>query len=282
MSINIVIDPYNIIHSENNIRIKELESIISNRINYPLYNIPKYLENPTEIILLGDSRTAALRSELFEYQNLRCTNLAYGGGTLPEIIETFNSISNSPGLKEVYIGINFNLYNDYNSMDRVSEASELMNSPISYIFSKYCIKSTFYILYSLCTGDIINIEKPPFNKDEFWDYQLASSADNFYRSYQYPQHSYDSLKNIVQQCKDRAIRLIFFIPPTHADLQDQVSVYNLEREQIKFKTDLRDLGLVYDFDQPNERTENRMNFNDPFHSNDSIGEIIVKEMIIER
>jgi len=276
----LIIDPYNIIHKEHNQKLIELKSQISYKLNYPLYKLKEYSDNPTDVILLGDSRTNKLNPKTFDQlTNLNTTNLAYGGGTLPEIIETFWYAAKIHPLKQVYIGINFNLYSANNNRSRVTEAIELKNSPFSCLFSQYCFKSTMLIIASLVTNKTINVEKPNYNRNEFWKYQLESSANNFYRDYKYPTSYHKDLIKISDYCKKNNIKLIFFIPPTHTDLQHKVNEFKLESSEKVFKTDLEKLGLFYDFDYPNEMTENKDNFSDPFHYNDTLATIVINEIV---
>jgi len=157
----IYIDPFNVIRIESNKTFTELKTHISEKVNYPLYKLQRFSVNPTEIILLGDSRTDKLKTKVFDSITKRSsTNLAYGGGTLPEIIKSFWYATKVSELEQVYIGINFNLYNADNAMDRVTEAIDLKRSPISYLLSQSSFKSTSLIIKSIIIGNTGNIEKP--------------------------------------------------------------------------------------------------------------------------
>lgn len=276
----IYIDPFNVIRIESNKTFTELKTHISEKVNYPLYKLQRFSVNPTEIILLGDSRTDKLKTKVFDSITKRSsTNLAYGGGTLPEIIKSFWYATKVSELEQVYIGINFNLYNADNAMDRVTEAIDLKRSPISYLLSQSSFKSTSLIIKSIIIGNTGNIEKPNFNQAEFWKYQLESSANNFYRNYKYPKHYFEKLLEISDYCKQNNIKLIFFAPPTHIDLQNKINEFDLVDFELRFKSDLTKLGLFYDFDYPNDLTKNKANFSDPFHFNDSIADIVIKEIV---
>jgi hypothetical protein len=277
------IDPFNIIHKETNPRLIELKSLTSYKLNSILYKLQNYSKQPADIVLLGDSRTDMLKSSTFEkLTQMKTANLAYGGGTLPEIIETFWYVTKIHDLKQVYIGINFNLFNEHNSMNRVKEAIKLEKSPIRYLFSSYCVKSLFLIIKSSITGKNVNIGIPHLNKDEFWKYLLESSAVNFYRIYKYPNSYQNSLYQISSYCKKKNITLVFFIPPTHIDLQQKVKDFNLVAEEKQFKAFLSSLGNTHDFDYPNEITRCYDNFSDPFHFNDSISYIVIKEIVTQK
>ena len=272
------IDPYNIFKQENNIKLSELKKQISYKINYPLYKLQEYYYNPTDIIVLGDSRANHLNKQNFDsIANEKITNMAYGGGTIQEIVETFWIINKIHKLKKVYIGVNFNLYNALNVRNTVKEADRLRKSKVSYLSSKYCIKSSFFILQSLMTEKKVEIEKPPFSREEFWKHQLKVSGPNFYKNYKYPIIYYDDFREISKYCSNNNIRLVFFIPPTHMDLQKKIKEYNLQKEYEQFKNDLSSLNTdVFDFNFENNMTKDKQNFGDPFHFNNTYEQIIIK------
>ena len=122
------------------------------------------------------------------------------------------------------------------------------------------------------------MERPGLNKNEFWSYQLEISARNYFREYKYPDKFYEQLAEISDYCHKNNITLIFFIPPTHVDLQETVQEFDLEEIESKFKRDISGLETRYDFDYPNAVTINHSNFTDPFHCNDSIGQIVIGEI----
>jgi hypothetical protein len=274
------IDPYNILRTEHNPKLNKLKSEISYKLNYPLYKLKGYAVNPTDVILLGDSRVDKLKTEAFESLTKKTvTNLAYGGGTLTEVIETFWYVVGLHEVKEVYIGVSFFNYNETINMDRVSEAKEMTNSLPLYLFSSYCFKSTFLISKSLVTNEKIDIGVPFQNREEFWRYQLESSANNLYRGYKYSNKLSLRLAEVSKYCDSNNIKLVFFNPPSHTDLQLKVNEFKLESEKSRFSDDISNLGLFYDFDYSNNITENHDNFSDPFHYNDSIANIVVNEIV---
>jgi len=271
------VDPYNVLRKEKNNKWMELKEI-SSKINYPLYGLQKYYNDPTDVIILGDSRAGSLNEDLFmEVTNKKSTNLAYGGGSIREIIETFWIISKMHKPKEIYIGINFNLYNQYNDKNRVTEANKIRSSLSSYLLSKYSVKSSFLILKSMVTNKKVSIEKPSMTREEFWQYQLDVSGPYFFENYKYPIDYFDELARITAYCKKNKIKLNFFIPPTHIDLQLKIKEYKLEKEYKRFVEDLESLkNPLYDFNIINEKTIDKNSFSDPFHFNMTLRVLIIK------
>ena len=274
------IDPYNVIQIEKNKKLSDIKSEISLPLNNRLYKLSNFSNNPTDVILLGDSRVYAINASYFNKINAKkSTNLAYGGGTLKEIIETFWYITNNHKVKEVYIGVNFEHSNKHNDINRVKEAIDLRNFPIKYLFSKDCFKSSFLIVKSLLSKKKINIDKPNLDKEGFWKYQIESSADNQFRIYSYSNEYFTGLTKISNYCKLNNIKLKYFSLPVHTDIHKKIKQYNRIPELTRFKSDMSKLGLYYDFDYPNEITKNKNLFKDPFHTNDSVTKIVVNEIV---
>ena len=199
---------------------------------------------------------------------------------MQEVINSFWLLSENKDLKltDVYIGINFSLYNKLYNRDRVTEVKSIMGNFFSYAFSTYTFKSTYLILKSIITGNKIKIGVPDTSKEKFWMHQLNVSAKQHYAVYKYPSNYFRDLVEISQYCNNHGINLVLFIPPTHTDLQNKVKEYKLQDYEVKFKNDLKKIADLYDFDFPSEMTMNKDNFRDPYHFNDSIGKIVVKEM----
>ena len=280
--LGLIIDPFNVFFEEKNKEIKDIKIKISSKLDYPLFSINKYLKNPTEIILLGDSRTNRLNMNQPKIGNKdRSTNLAYGGGTIPEIVETFWYVTKFNDLKEVYIGINFNLYNKNNNNNRVKNTIDLLESnKFTHLLTGSSLKAITLISKSLIFSNVENIEKPDIDKSEFWKIQINKS-EKFYQKYNYPENYFNELLAISKHCNQNDIKLIFFSPSTHIDLQNRVDYFNLKKEKVKFMNDLSELGTFIDYDFENELTVNKNNFTDPFHFNDSIAKIITNDILSE-
>jgi hypothetical protein len=281
ISLVVLVDPYiyfpKVDYVDKNIKID-----ISYKLNRPLFQLINFKNNPTHSILLGDSRANRLNVCIIKkLVNKDFSNLAYGGGSMQEIIETFWETAKDRNLQEVYIGINFSLYNKYNIGNRVVEAIEISNNFILYAFYTSTFKAIFYISKSFFLNSTVNIELPTSSKNQFWDYQLNVITNKRYCQYAYPDNYFKDLELISKYCQRENIRLVFFIPPTHVDLQNKVLEFNLQHQEERFKNDLQKLGDLYDFDFPSLLTKNKNNFKDPYHFSDSVGIIVVKELFIQ-
>ena len=275
----VIFDPYHFLSFSENIINNKLKDDISIQLNRPLFQLIQYEKNPTEIITLGDSRTFNLSTDtIYKYTNKKVGNLAYGAGGLQEMINTFWEIEKNHKLNEVYMGIGVSFYNKYACQDRVTEAISLKSNFISYAFSSYTFNSIFQISKSILLNSKLNLGKPQESKEAYWKYKLDITARDHFTRFDYPQTYFYELKKISDYCLTKNIKLTFFIPPSHTDLQKKVIQFNRKNAELRFKNDLQSLGDTYDFDFISKITIDKNNFNDPYHFNSSVGTIIIRKI----
>lgn len=264
----VLADPYNYYRATSFIP-QEVKLATSYKFHYPLWKTIGYERSPIENILLGDSRTDALGTVSVEQvTGEKWYNFAYGGATVPEIVETFWYANSLIKLKKVYIGLNFNQMNRYKRMNRVAEARKIMEQPLQYPFNKTVLKAFVYNIYYAITGDDPKIGVPDMPPDSFWAFQLKSSAENYYAAFRYGEEFMDDLREIAAYSKEHGIELVIFIPPTHTDLQQRIADFGLSGENRRWIDELQSFARVINLDVPDEFTLDRNNFKDPFHTKD--------------
>ena len=275
----IFIDPYNYFTLSKGIVSNEIKRKIAYEISNPLYELIEFEKQPSPYVLLGSSQTGIFTPDVVkEFTGHRFMNMSYGGGTMPEIISTFWELDKYTQLKEVYIGISFMDFNGSQYRNRVPEAIKIKSDFLSYIFSKSVLESTFLILKAVIFNIKVKIGRPDMSADKFWKYQLDVTANRFLATHTYPAGYYESLKKISEYCNKNNIKLVFFIPAGHVEVQKKIPEFNMQAGENKFKEDLKKLGDVYDFNYPNELTKERNNFSDPFHFKDEIARTVIEEL----
>jgi len=247
-------------------------------LHYVLWKMPEYRRKPVENILLGDSRMGAVRAELVEeISGEHYYNFSYGGASLAEIIKTFWFADNLIQLKNVYIGINFNLYNSHVNGDRTQDYEHITQNPLLYVINPTVLEATWYDIKSVL-GAKVNIGVPDMTREYFWKYQLEITASQMYRQYDYPRNYQMQLARIAEHCKDKGINLVFIVFPTHTDLQKRISDFGLQSNYQQFLLNLAKLGTTFNYDFPNTVTKDLRNFKDPFHFQDEIMRLLVKDI----
>ena len=134
----VLVDPYNYLNS---LRIIDNNNdVISESIEPHLFKIIKFQNEPKKNVILGDSRSNGLFREI---ESPEWSNLAYGGGSIKEINQTFWWLTGQINLDTVIIGLNLNQYNKYNKRFWVEETLERKKSFVSYAYSKYTFQSCY-------------------------------------------------------------------------------------------------------------------------------------------
>jgi hypothetical protein len=271
IGIVILIDPFNYFAVSDFIS-QDTKWLTSKNIHPQLYKLLEYRKLKSTRIILGDSRSVILNSDhIKQLTGKDIYNFSYGGGTLIEMIETFWYTTRYQKLEEVYFGINFNLYNDYEKNNHVEQAESIMQNFFTYSFNKIILTAMIQNIKKQFFRKEYTAGIPNMSKEEFWNYQINVMGKRFYQKYKHPDHFFNELVKISEYCKKNNIKLVYFMPPTHIELQQAISRYQLEQEYKVFINEISMLGQLYNFDTENEYTRNKNNFVDPFHSvNDSL------------
>jgi hypothetical protein len=273
-----VVDPYDYFAFSSVIS-TELKPIIARHYNFRLWKITRFSQQPCPNILLGDSRINRLDIDVIKkITGEEYFSFGYTGGTLQEIISTFWYAADNISLKNVYIGINFNKYNLYDSRNDIPATIAALNNPLFYFSSLDTLKSLYKLSTISFLGDSAELGKPPMTREEFWNYFISVRPYQFYRKYRYPKEQYNELLRIRDYCRQNDINLVFLVLPTHIDIQKGIDNFSLRKECIRFIRDLTSIAKTYHFDFDNEITRERSNFSDPNHFNNEISERIVQQV----
>ena len=256
-----LIDPFNYLNKSNLVD-ASVKKAISEEVSPHMYKLLDYEHNPRGNILLGDSRSNTLSYSLDPSQ---WSNMTFGGGSMKEMIQAFWWVVERQELDTVLIGINLNLYNKNNKRFYVEQAIESLKNYISYSFNKNVFRSSFLIIKSSLSKKEVQLNKTSLSKEDFWEEHLNSFPKKYFSKVIYPEEYHSFLIMIADYCDQNDIKLIFWIPPTHIDYQNAIKKYNVDEMDVQFKSDLRSIGEVYDYNYPCKITEDKENFGDPVH-----------------
>ena len=271
----IIIDPYNF-WGVSKVISDDIKVKTSVALNPCLWRMIEYRRSPRPNILLGDSRMGALsQDEISRMSELPYFNFYYGGASLNEMIDTFWYAASLTKLRNVYMGVNFVLYNDYNYTARTEAVKALFDNPLLYFTNRSVLKTAFYNARMALSGRDPKIGVPSVSRDEYWRQMLNIG---YYRQYVYPIRYRKQLKLISEYCRNNSINLHFIIFPTHVDMQARINHYNLKNEYDKYKRELAELGTTYDYDYKNELTVNAGDYRDPIHFTPRITSVLIREI----
>lgn len=275
LAINIVIDPFEYFNGPG---LGFDKKDVSLPLDYRLYKLNSYRKHPLPNILLGDSRIAAISTgEIEKVSGRQFYNFAYGGGTLEEALNTIDYASEICKLKEIVIGIPFNLFDASNSRESVTQSIKIIKNPSSYFFNYKTSRASLYCCVFMLTGKNPVSENPKISKQDFWIRQLKMS-DATYSNYSYPNNYEKKLIELSRWCKEHNVSFKVIIPPTHADLQNKITEHHLKNEYDKYKQFLHTIAQVYDYETINYITTDSENFKDPYHFSDQLMNMIVADV----
>lgn len=256
---NVVVDPF---ERSRLVPLSLPRQAVASVVDYQVSKILRFEHAPKPVIILGDSRAESLREEYFSALGRNDVfNFAYGAGTLYEAIDTFWLADSVTPLRQVVLGLPFSLYNEENRLDRMPTARQVTRSLPAYYLSPLVTKASALVLLTAVTGHQFVSEIPPMTREAFWQYQLGPGADLYVRRWARPNVLLAKLKEMVAYCRSKDIEVMFFIPPTHADLRALLP----QAEYAEYKQELAGLGRVLDFDLPGPLTDDAGNFDDPQH-----------------
>lgn len=248
-------------------------------LNACLWKMIDYARRPCPNLLLGDSRMLELAApDVSRIAGRPFANMAYGGASLNEVVQTFWFASAETHLREVWIGLGFNMYDDYNYTDRTEAFQSIRQNPLLYFANRTVLKCAAYNVYYGYQRINPQIGVPHETRDQFWQEQLGPLTARWYSRYVYPQIYHRELQKIADYCRANHIRLGFIIFPTHLELQHRVYDFGLEADYRRFKAEVSALGPTFDFDYPNAITSDRANFRDPYHFTKPVAEDIIRQV----
>jgi len=247
-------------------------------LNPCIGKLSQFRRDPSPNILLGDSRMESLDEErVARAAGERYRNLSYGGASLREIVDTFWLADSLVPLKNVYIGLGFNLYSDYNVTYRTDSVKAMFENPALYFTNRTVLKASYLAARAAWTGADPRLGAPTEDRDTFWKSVLATYSE-WYGRYTEPLRYRKELEKIAAHCRAKGIRLRFVVFPGHDDVRALVAARNLESAYAAFKSDLQKLAPTYDYDVASEITGVRDNYRDPVHFNGRIRDLLIDDI----
>ncbi len=242
----------------------------ASKLHYTLWKTIDFLRDPRPNLILGDSRMGQIQVPSVEkVTGDRYFNFSYGGGTIPELIDTFYFATRHVKVERVYIGASFINFNAFQNRNRFRESQSILDNPLLYLINRIVLRATYHAVLAQWKGETIDVERPNEDRDAFWNHQLGTAIVSHYGRFKYSQEYLESLRELARYCKANGIELTILIPPTHVELQAKIAEFGLTRDADQFNRDMHSLGRVVDMDFDNAFTRNRENFLDPFHTANS-------------
>jgi len=253
---------------------------VSMKANPQLYKIIQFDREPCPNIILGDSRGNAFAADVVSGLTGECAfNFSFHGSSPSEARDILKRASGSFALKNVYMAVNFDYMGRNELRDAVAQAEKTADSPLIYYFSIFTARIAARNLSELLRNrEAISTNPPPRSQDEHWRFMLEKRGSLIFRNMTYPNRNLGILEEIKQICDNEGARLVFIIPPTHADFISLIGKHGLADGFERYKADLASISETADCDYDGELTEDRNNFSDPTHVTKETMETVAKDI----
>ncbi|MCJ8320633.1 MAG: DUF1574 family protein [Colwellia sp.] len=109
--------------------------------------------------------------------------------------------------------------------------------------------------------------------------QVIKNAKSDWLHFSFSQQYWSKLVEISQWCRQNKVKLLFLIPPTITEMQQQITNFGFSKDNHQLRENLAKLAPVIDFDFNNEVTNNLSNFNDAYHFNFKLAKAIIGELV---
>lgn len=242
--------------------------------------VARYAREPKAGIMLGDSRVKyhLYTDDIKKVTGEEYFNFGLSGGTVTEMIDQFWFAAKEGSLKDAYFFISLSSFGGRYQTNRVESAVRLIKNKPAYYTSLFSTKNSLKVLNRYRLTKKVDLKKVHdeqmktklANKDKDWPGILRGYTNDYYNVFDYPETVVRELEKIKKYCDENNIRLVFVIPPSHIDVLNKIKVYNLEKDNERFKRDLARITTTIDYAFPNEWTTDRYCYNDPVHFNEEI------------
>jgi hypothetical protein len=275
----VAIDPFDYFGASSLVPV-EIKQQNARAINTLFYHAFQEAKSPSSDLLIGDSRTADLPlDEINRLTGSKYKLLTASALKVNEIADLFWLAQRYRELKNVYIGINFSMFNGYAYADRVKGVNSILGNPLRYIFNRNTGEALFYVVEAAILREAVVSSVPAMTRDEFWDYIVTERGKDWYGKYKFPVKAYEELRKLVRFSALSGINLTFIIVPHHVEFQNRVWDFGLTGAKVQFLEAMLALNAhVIDYDYVNEITVDKKNFLDPVHYNKAMGIVIANEV----
>lgn len=256
--------------------------------NSVVTRVKRFVQNPQNAIILGDSRMAHFDMALVEQITGRpWSNLAFGGASMNESVDLFwLALEQNPEIDTVVFEASFYTLRQGDTRNRTDAILTAVNNPVAYLFNfnynvdmlqnivenvKHWIDPSYVIGEATDTGhwtdaDYVDEHGDPLPyRRNLIDY--AGTIRSVCDGYAIDQENLSAVVEIADYCKQNGIRLVFVMPPVDGAIQEYVfDGLDLWDELETIRTALEATGAcVLDFEYQPAARFSEVQFYDGFH-----------------
>lgn len=247
----------------------------------PLARVREFMREPSEYLILGDSRMNLFDLDYVEeLTGHRYANLSTGGEELNLTLELYEWALEHVEPKKVVVDASF-WQMDEGKSPSAKAVFYMADHPLQYIVTRDYVIETFEALMETFKEPVIDkvklveTDRQEFETDtkyreDLLEYTLGAILP-LSRGYIYSEESLGYLRVIAEDINSRGGEIVFVAPPVQECVWDYViEPCNIREQMDDYKKILLGYGTVYDFEWKSEFVKNQDYYDDGFHFNGSV------------
>lgn len=125
---------------------------------------------------------------------------------------------------------------------------------------------------------IFDLTLTPRDLPRKFERQVTKNARSDWKSFEFDEVLWAKVTAIAEWAKQENVNLLFVIPPTIVEMQQQIAAYGREQANLSFRLRLAALAPVVDFDFDNAVTRDIDRFTDAYHFDAATSRLLVGEI----
>ena len=271
-AINYFLDPYNFNKTTNLYKDINKEAY---RFNERLFKLKKFQNNLSENILIGNSVIDDIK--VFNFKKVNISNISYGGGSVEEIYQTFEFVTQNYEIKNIILGVSLSDYDEGSINENLNQTIKILNNKFLYYFNLDIFTISLKIILNKFKNkkNEIILDKINYNEN-IWK-NIYNYQKNLYKTFKISDIKLGYLKKIINISKEKNINLIIILVPMHIEIIETA-------KQLVDKKYFKNFYEIINSNKKNINYFNRIKFNsniknfkDPLH----LSETGIKKLIPE-
>lgn len=259
----VIIDPFS--YFWEGLFLGEKENVVKVLDSSRRLRLVKYKHNPKSNIIIGASQAEHIDTNEMPGDNW--ANICNGGANISDELYTFWQIVEKYPIDTVLFSVepyNYLLSTGTDTRSVTTGAFKMLYNPLYYFTDTYVNKAFIQLMKGIFDENSLLVsEAPNTSQDVFWEKQSQKARREYNNTIGLNKDGLDKeIMRMVNYCRDNNITLIGIVPIGHTDLYE---VYSDYKPQFLNRIN-KIFPKVYDFFFPNDFTEERKNFGDPFHA----------------
>ncbi len=261
-----------------------------------MYRVREYNKNPSDVIILGDSKLAHFdMDKVNRLVGRPVGQLSFGGASINESMDLLEfAMEKNPNLHTVYFGASFYTLNESYYKDRMSSIETTATNPFAYMLNfNYNVEMLNEIKYFL-KGEK-NLATPHHRDWTEEDYLFEDGSPRPYRknlmeyadtiagvckNYVYDVKDVERYTELARLCNEKGIKLYTVMPPMDDSLKELVVVpMGIDKHINDFIDKVSPYSEVINFELNEVNVFGEDLFFDGFHLDDYTGLPMFTEML---